>query len=229
MKLLPSPRRRLLAVSSLVAVLSLSSCVTENPYTGEQQVSKTTTGAGLGAVGGAILGGIIGNNVGDGDAGRGALIGGALGALAGGSIGNYMDQQESMLRQELRSTGVSVSRRGNNIILNMPHDITFNTGSSRIKSSFSRTLNSVGLVLRKYNRTTILVNGHTDSDGGTSYNRGLSQDRANSVSSFLAGRGVSRDRLVARGYGESQPIASNNSAAGKAKNRRVEIHIAPHS
>ena len=192
-------------------------------------MSKTTSGALGGAAGGALLGAIIGNNVGDGDAGRGALIGAALGGLAGGSIGKYMDQQESMLRQELRASGVSVTRQGNNIILNMPHDITFNTGSAQIKSSFSRTLSSVGIVLRKFNQTTVLVNGHTDSDGSAFYNMGLSRDRANSVSNALATQGVHPSRLVARGYGESQPIASNNSAAGKARNRRVEIHIAPRS
>jgi outer membrane protein OmpA-like peptidoglycan-associated protein len=223
-----SPRPRLL-VAALAAAFSLSSCVTENPYTGEQQVSKTTAGALGGAAGGALLGAVIGNNVGDGDAGRGALIGAALGGLAGGSVGNYMDQQESMLRRDLRASGVSVTRQGNNIILNMPHDITFNTGSSRIKTSFSRTLTSVGIVLRKFNQTTVLVNGHTDSDGSAFYNMGLSRDRASSVSNALAGQGVHPSRLVARGFGESQPIASNNSAAGKAKNRRVEIHIAPRS
>lgn len=203
--------------------------MTENPYTGEQQVSKTTTGAGIGAAGGALLGAIIGNNVGDGNAGRGALIGGALGAVAGGSIGQYMDQQEAMLREELRATGVSVTRQGNNIILNMPHDITFATDSDSIRSSFYRTLNSVSTVLRKYDRTTVLVNGHTDSDGSASYNQGLSERRARSVSDYLASKGVSYGRLVSRGYGESRPIASNSTSAGKAKNRRVEIHIAPRS
>ena len=228
MKSSSSPRPRLL-VAALAAAFSLSSCVTENPHTGEQQVSKTTAGALGGAAGGALLGAVIGNNVGDGDAGRGALIGAALGGLAGGSVGNYMDQQESMLRRELRASGVSVTRQGNNIILNMPHDITFNTGSSRIKASFSRTLSSVGIVLRKFNQTTVLVNGHTDSDGSAFYNMGLSRDRASSVSNALAGQGVHPSRLVARGFGESQPIASNNSPAGKSKNRRVEIHIAPRS
>ena len=228
MKLLSRSRPQLFAIA-LVASSVLSSCVTENPYPGEQQVSKTATGAGLGAAGGAILGAIIGNNVGDGDAGRGALIGAALGGIAGGSIGNYMDQQESMLRQELRASGVSVTRSGNNIILNMPHDITFNTASSQIKASFSQTLSSVGIVFRKFNQTTVLVNGHTDSDGSAFYNMGLSRERASAVSNALASQGVDPARLVTRGFGESQPIASNDSAAGKARNRRVEIYIAPRS
>ena len=229
MKSFPSPRRRLIVCTSLVAVLALSSCMTENPYTGEQQVSKTTTGAGVGAAGGALLGAIIGNNVGDGNAGRGALIGAAAGALAGGSIGRYQDQQEAMLRQELRSTGVSVTRSGNNIILNMPHDITFSSGSNTLRSSFYRTLNSVAIVLKKYDRTTVLVNGHTDSDGSASSNQGLSERRARAVSNHLSSQGVQGGRLVARGYGERHPIASNSSSSGKAKNRRVEIHIAPRS
>lgn len=201
--------------------------MTENPYTGEQQVSKTTAGAGLGAAGGALLGAVIGNNVGDGNAGRGALIGAGVGALAGGSVGQYMDQQEARLRDELRATGVSVTRQGNNIILNMPEDITFSTGSSQIKPGFYRTLDSVSTVLRKYDRTTVLVHGHTDSVGGTSYNQGLSERRASSVSGYLANRGVSPGRLVPQGFGETRPIASNDSAAGRAQNRRVEIHIAP--
>nr|NIP96383.1 OmpA family protein [Akkermansiaceae bacterium] len=215
MKNLLSPPRRLLAITSLVTTVSLTGCMTENPYTGEQQVSKTTAGAGLGAAGGALLGAMIGNNVGDGNAGRGALIGAAAGALAGGSIGRYMDQQEAMLRDELRASGVSVTRRGNNIILNMPHDITFDVDKDRIKSGFYRTLNSVAIVLRKYDRTTVLVNGHTDSDGSAYYNMGLSERRARSVADALSSKGVQPGRLVVRGFGESQPIASNSSAAGK--------------
>lgn len=227
MNLFSSPRRHLLTVTSVALTLGLSSCMTQDPYTGEQKVSKTTTGIGLGAALGGILGGVVGNNVGDGDAGRGAAIGAGLGALAGGSIGRYMDQQEALLREELRSTGVSVTRQGQNIILNMPHDITFDVARDRIKPGFYRTLNSVAIVLRKYDRTAVLVNGHTDSDGGTSYNQGLSDRRARSVANHLSNQGVHPSRLIARGFGESHPIASNRSAAGKAKNRRVEIHIAP--
>ena len=120
---------------------------------------------------------------------------------------------------------MSVTRRGNTIILNMPEDITFNTGSHQLKPRFYRTLNSVAIVLRKYDRTTVLVNGHTDSDGGITYNQRLSERRAQTVSNELMNKGVSPGRLVARGFGKTQPIASNNTAAGKALNRRVEIHI----
>jgi len=210
-----------------ILALSLASCTTIDPYTGEQKVSKATTGAGIGAVGGALLGGIIGNNTGDGDAGRGAAIGAVAGALVGGGIGNYMDQQEAAIRAQLEGTGVGVTRVGNDIILNMPHDITFDVAKDTIRSDFAGTLDSVALVLNKYNRTLVNVDGHTDSDGGSSYNQGLSERRASSVAGYLSSRRVDPRRLIVRGFGESRPVASNNTASGKAANRRVEIRIVP--
>lgn len=198
-----------------------------DPYTGEEEVSKTTQGAGIGALGGALLGAVIGNNVGDGDAGQGALIGAALGGLTGAGIGNYMDQQEAAIRAQLQGSGVSVTRSGNNLILNMPHDITFATGSDRISSDFAGTLDSVALILQKYDQTAISVNGHTDSDGAASFNQSLSERRASAVSQYLISKQVNPQRLVTRGFGETQPIAPNTSAAGKGQNRRVELHIVP--
>lgn len=214
------------ALSALV-VFGASNCTTTNAYTGQQQVSKTAIGTGLGVAGGALLGAIIGNNTGDGDGGRGALLGAGLGALAGGGVGAYMDNQEAAIRYQLEDSGVSVTRNGNNIILNMPQDITFNSGSNALRSQFVSTLDSVALVLAKYDKTLVTVNGHTDSDGSNSYNQTLSEARALSVANYLASRRIAGNRLSARGYGETQPIASNGSAAGKAQNRRVEIHIVP--
>jgi outer membrane protein OmpA-like peptidoglycan-associated protein len=215
--------------SLLVAALGLglTACTTTNAYTGEQQTSKTTQGALAGAAGGAIVGAIIGNNRGSGDAGKGAAWGAGVGALLGAGIGNYMDQQEAEIRRQLEGTGVSVTRQGNNIILNMPHDITFAVARDSIRPEFADTLNSVALVLNKYNRTLVNVDGHTDSDGSTSYNQGLSERRANSVAQYLSSRRVASQRLIVRGYGETRPVASNSSSAGKAKNRRVEIRIVP--
>ena len=224
----PILRHRPLSISLLAALaVGLTGCTTTNPYTGEQQTSKTTQGAVAGAAGGALLGAIIGNNRGSGDAGKGAAWGAGIGALVGAGIGNYMDQQEAEIRRQLEGTGVGVTRQGNNIILNMPHDVTFESGKDRIRSQFADTLNSVALVLNKYNRTLVNVDGHTDSDGGTSYNQGLSERRAGAVAQYLSSRRVASQRLIVRGYGESRPIASNSSSAGKAKNRRVEIHIVP--
>ncbi|NCF91308.1 MAG: OmpA family protein, partial [Verrucomicrobiaceae bacterium] len=202
--------------SAALLSLALVSCQTVDPYTGEQKLSKTASGAGIGAALGAGLGAVIGNNTGDGNAGQGALIGAALGAGLGGGIGNYMDRQEAAIRAELEGTGVSVTRNGNNIILNMPHDITFDVADDRLRSDFGRTLNSVAIVLRKFDKTLINVDGHTDSDGGADYNQALSERRAASVARFIESRGVNGQRLIVRGYGESRPIASNNSSAGKA-------------
>lgn len=209
------------------AAMAFSSCTTTNPFTGEQQVSKTAGGAAIGTLVGAGLGAIVGNNTGDGDAGRGALIGAGAGLLVGGGIGQYMDQQEALIRRQLQGTGVSVTREGNNIILNMPQDITFAVGQDNLRSEMANTLDSVALVLKKYDKTLVTVEGHTDSDGSNSYNQNLSERRALRVSNYLASRRVDTQRLITRGYGETQPIASNSSSAGKAQNRRVEIHIVP--
>jgi len=223
-KISPTVPVSLLAAFALGAV---GCAPTTNPYTGEQQVSKTAQGAGVGAVSGAIIGGVIGNNRGSGDQLKGAAWGAAAGALLGAGIGNYMDQQEAAIRQQLEGTGVSVTRSGNSIVLNMPQDITFDTGRDRIRSDFADTLDSVALVLNKYNRTLVNVDGHTDSDGGTSYNQDLSERRAGAVAQYLSSRRVDSRRLIVRGYGESSPIASNSSSSGKAANRRVEIRIVP--
>ena len=203
-----------------MAALTLPSCTTTNAYTGQQQGSKTLQGGILGALGGAAIGAMTGNSD---DALKGAMIGG----LVGGGIGSYMDTQEAEVRRQLHGTGVSVTRSGNNLILNMPSDITFRTGSANLQPKFSRTLGSVALVLKKYRLTSISIVGHTDSDGSASYNRNLSISRARSVAGVLNSRGVNGMRILTKGEGESRPVASNNTSSGKAKNRRVELRIIP--
>lgn len=212
-------------VTLAVAAAVLASCTTTNPYTGEQQMSKTTGGALIGATVGALGGLAVGH---DANSRRNAaLIGAGIGALGGGMIGNYMDQQEAQLRADLQGSGVSVTRAGDRIILNMPSNITFDTDQDAIKPEFFRTLNSVAIVLNKYNRTLIDVNGHTDSVCNAAYNQGLSERRAMSVAAYLSGQGIDQRRVSAIGYGLSQPVASNSTEAGRAQNRRVEIQIAP--
>lgn len=202
----------------------LAACTTQDPYTGEQKTSKATYGAAIGAVAGALGGALIGR----GGANRNAiLLGAGVGALAGGAAGNYMDRQEAELTQQLRSTGVSVTRVGNDIILNMPGNITFATDSSDINSRFYDVLNSVAIVLKKYEKTLIDVTGHTDSTGSNQYNLELSQRRASSVASYLIGQGTDSRRFLIQGAGESQPIADNNTASGREQNRRVEIRLSP--
>lgn len=210
----------------LVGIFALSSCQTTNPYTGEGQRAKATSGAVIGGLLGAAAGSLTGS--GSTDRRQRAMIGAGIGALAGGGIGSYMDKQEAELRRELQGTGVSVSRSGNQIVLNMPGDVTFATGSAAIDSQHYGTLNSVATVLKKYDKTLIDISGHTDSVGDANYNYRLSQGRAASVGNYLIGRQINSARFQMRGYGKDQPIASNDSASGRQANRRVTIQLAPH-
>ncbi len=215
-------RSTLLAVA---AAVTAAGCMTTDPYTGEREVNKTSKGAGIGAVAGAVLGAATGDN--SKERRKRALIGAGVGALTGAGVGAYMDHQEKKLRAQLQGTGVSVTRSGNDLILNMPGNITFKTASADLNSNFYQVLDSVGLVLKEYNKTLIDIEGHTDSDGADEYNRNLSMQRANSVASYLQSRGVSNQRIVAMGAGESRPIAGNDTAQGKQLNRRVELKLQP--
>ena len=140
-----------------------------------------------------------------------------------------MDVQEAKLRQKLEGAGVSVTRDGENIILNMPGNLTFATDSTSVKSSFDPVLDAVSEVLNEYKSTMIQVAGHTDSTGGDRYNLLLSQQRAQAVSNKLSGYGVEQVRLDTVGFGETQPIASNNTASGREQNRRVELTLLPYT
>ncbi len=209
---------------SICLIFLLVSCTTVNPYTEEKQVSKVAIGAGIGAAGGALIGLITADSK---NRQRNALIGAGIGALAGGSVGYYMDVQEAKLRQRLRNSGVSVTRVGDQIMLNMSGNVTFETASADINANFYDVLNSVGVVLKEYEKTTVDVIGHTDSVGSESYNQGLSENRARSVAQYLSTQGIMSARLLIAGMGESQPIAPNNTPEGRSQNRRVSIQIAP--
>jgi outer membrane protein OmpA-like peptidoglycan-associated protein len=213
---------------ALVALASIvvAGCTTTDPYTGEKQISKTTGGAVIGALAGAAGGLVVANQTGA-DPRAAALIGAGIGGLTGGAIGNYMDQQEAELRAQLQGTGISVTRQGDRIILNMPSNITFATDQDQINPGFYPTLNSVAIVLRKFDKTYIDINGHTDNVGNAAYNQGLSERRAASVANYLGPQGVDQRRISTLGFGMTQPIASNANEAGRAQNRRVEISIAP--
>jgi len=211
--------KRVIAASVLGALVA--GCTTD-PYTGQQKMSNTAGGAAIGALAGAGLGLLAGGN----DR-RNALLGAGIGALAGGGVGMYMDQQESQLRAQLQGTGVSVTRQGDYIILNMPSNITFATDSADIQPAFYQTLNSVALVLKRYNQTLVDVYGHTDSTGSFEHNMQLSQRRASSVADYLIAQGTDSRRFAVIGQGPSQPIASNATEEGRAQNRRVEIRLAP--
>lgn len=201
------------SLALLVGVSLLGGC-TIDPYTGEQKVSKTAIGAGVGAV----LGAAVSSKS---DRAKGA----AIGAAVGGGTGYYFDRQEAKLRATLNNTGVSVTRTPDGIKLNMPGAISFPSNQSSLMPSFYSVLDSVSLVLKEYKDTAIKVSGHTDSTGGAELNQRLSEQRAESVASYLAGQGVARARMQVYGYGPRYPIADNRSEAGKAANRRVEIDI----
>ena len=208
-----------------VMTVFVSGCQTLDAYTREEKTSSTTKGALIGAAAGVVAGLISGDDAVE--RRQHALIGAGIGALAGGAIGRYQDKQEAELRAELEGTGVSVVRNGDNITLNMPGNVTFATNSADLSPAFFNVLNSVGKVLAEYEQTVVEVAGHTDSTGTDSYNQGLSERRANSVSAYLQGRGVIPQRLITLGMGESRPIADNGTESGRQINRRVEITMVP--
>jgi outer membrane protein OmpA-like peptidoglycan-associated protein len=215
---------KVITIMLAVSILSMSACTTINPYTGEKQTSKATEGSAIGGVVGAILGAATASK---GHRAESALIGAGIGAIAGGGAGYYMDVQEAKLRQKLEGTGVSVAREGDEIHLIMPGDITFETNSADLNSRFFDVLNSVAIVLQEYKSTLVTVAGYTDSTGSAEYNQKLSERRASTVALYLHGRGVAKERLAAIGYGEQNPVASNNTAEERAKNRRVELTLDP--
>lgn len=215
------PAWRSVGVASAVLVF-VSACTTVNPYTNEQQTSKVVKGAGIGAAAGAVVGLLT-----KGDKLQNALIGAGVGAVAGGGVGYYMDVQEAKLRQKLGGTGVSVTRMGDNITLNMPSSITFALNSADLNAQFYNALDGVGMVLKEYDKTIVEVAGHTDSSGSDQYNQALSERRAQAVGSYLGSHGVAGKRLITVGAGESRPVASNDSEQGRAANRRVELTIVP--
>lgn len=204
--------------TTLCAAMLAAGC-TVNPYTGERQVGKAATyGAGAAAAC-ALVGSIESSKW-----ARNAALGCGL---AGAGVGAYMDVQEAKLREQLEGTGVGVTREGDNIRLVMPGNITFPTNSHNLRDEFHPVLNSVGEVLSKYADTTIRVTGHTDNTGGRAMNQELSERRARSVADYLVTREVDRSRMLVEGRGFEQPIADNSSEAGRAQNRRVELHILP--
>lgn len=213
---------RIMGAAGLAAMLATTACTTD-PNTGQRSVSK----AAIGGIGGALAGYLAGDLVGGRNDRTEKILGAGIGAVAGAGIGAYMDAQERKLREQTAGTGVDVIRDGDNLLLRMPSGITFATDSSAVQPQFQPTLNEVASILAQYPKTYIDVLGHTDSDGADAYNQSLSERRARAVADYLASKGVQSARIATRGYGETQPIASNATVEGKAANRRVEIKIVP--
>lgn len=205
-----------------LSALALSACVT-NPETGNKTISK----AAIGGVGGALGGYLLGDLVGGRNDRTEKILGAGIGAIAGAGVGYYMDQQEKKLRQQTAGTGVNIVRDGDNLVLDMPSDVTFAVGSYSVEPGFRSTLDKLAGTLKQYEKTYIDVLGHTDSTGSDVYNQTLSLNRAQAVVDQLAESGVQRARMAAQGYGESQPKASNTTETGRSANRRVEIRLVP--
>src|SRR5688572_28484018 len=203
----------------------LPACTTIDPYTREERVARAQRQAVIGAAAGAAVGLITGDD--SMERKKRALVGAGLGALAGAGVGTYMDRQEARLRMELERTGVSVTRDGDNITLNMPGKITFATNSADLNANFYDVLNSVSMVLAEFDQTVIEVAGHTDSTGTEEYNQQLSQRRAQSVVAYLGTRSVRADRMIPIGAGETHPVATNDTDVGRQQNRRVELTLVP--
>jgi outer membrane protein OmpA-like peptidoglycan-associated protein len=212
-------------IGILAVAVAVAACTTLDPYTREEQPARAQRNALIGAAAGAVAGLITGDS--SMERKKRALVGAGIGALAGGGVGAYMDRQEARLRAELDRTGVSVTRIGNNITLNMPGNITFATNSADLNAGFYDVLNSVALVLDEFEQTVIEVAGHTDSTGTNEYNQQLSERRAASVAAYLVTRGVLRDRIIEVGMGEERPVADNGTAEGRQLNRRVELTLVP--
>jgi outer membrane protein OmpA-like peptidoglycan-associated protein len=215
-------KSQIITIGLVVAMLPLSACVTD-PETGNRTISK----AAIGGIGGALGGYLLGDLVGGRRDRTEKILGAGIGALAGAGVGYYMDEQERKLRQQAVGTGINVIRDGDNLVLDMPSEITFGVDSANIDPGFRNTLDQLASTLTQYEKTYVDVLGHTDSTGSDAYNQTLSERRASAVADYLSTRGVQSARLAARGYGESQPKASNLDAAGRSANRRVEIRLVP--
>jgi len=209
---------KLVLAGALAASLSLTGCETD-PNTGQQRMTKAGGGALAGAGAGALLGGIFGGST-------GALIGAGVGSLAGAGVGSYMDRQERELRAATANTNIQVARVGQELQLNLP-DVTFDTNSAIVQPAMRADLQKVAGILNDYPSTVIGIFGHTDNTGSTQLNEQLSLRRAQSVLGVLQVEGVNPARMRAQGFGYTQPIASNDTPEGRAKNRRVEIRIQP--
>jgi len=208
----------------LCCILIMVGCAQTGTMTKSEQGGLF--GAGGGAVVGAILGQAIGHNT------QSTLIGAAIGAAVGGGggygVGAMMDKQEKDMREVLaKSEATAVTREGNLLSVTFKGDVTFDTNSAELRSGLYNEINRVAGVLNQYPDTLIRVEGHTDSKGSDEYNMDLSKRRANNVKTLLVMRGVAENRIEVAGYGKTMPVATNDTEAGRQKNRRVEIRIAP--
>ena len=219
--------KNLIVALSIASVTVLSGCTTFDPYTGEEKTTNTAKGAGIGAGAALLVSYLANKDKNAGERNRRLLRDAGIGAIVGGGVGYYMDTQEAKLRQQLRGTGVSVQRDGDNINLIMPGNITFPSNGRDLRADFYPVLDSVALVLEEFEKTVIAVAGYTNSQGSNAYNQSLSEARASSVASYLKTKKVVPARFQIVGFGEQNPVADNTTEQGRAQNRRVELTLLP--
>jgi outer membrane protein OmpA-like peptidoglycan-associated protein len=211
--------------TGLIVVTALGACTDPaslNPD-GSDPNANRNQGAALGAGIGALAGAVVRDD----DRLEGALIGGVVGGAVGAGVGYSLDQQAAELRQQIGNDDVVIRNEGNRLVVTLPQDILFATGRFDVRPDLQQDLRSLAANLQRYPETTVQIIGHTDSDGDFSYNVDLSERRANAVADVLLDSGVAFQRITTIGRGEDQPVASNLTAEGKARNRRVEIIILP--
>ncbi len=190
---------------------------------GCKTMNRTQKGAVIGGAGGGVVGAVIGRAAGN--TAMGAIIGAAVGGAAGAIIGRKMDKQAEEMEKVLGNETAEVKREGEGIVINFKEKILFGFDRSDLNTSAQTNLSKLVEVLQKYPDTNIEIIGHTDSKGTDAYNQALSERRANSVASYLRSQGISTTRLTAKGMGESDPVASNDTEEGQSQNRRVEFVI----
>ncbi|MEM8927448.1 MAG: OmpA family protein [Bacteroidota bacterium] len=205
-------------VYSMTLALLLSCSAVKN-------ANNAQKGGAIGAAGGAVIGGVIGNNVGKGNTALGAIIGAVVGGAAGGYIGSRMDRQAERIEEEIPGAEVQRVGEGINVTFTQDAGVFFDTNKADVKGTSAQTLNKLAGIFKEYPKSNILIEGHTDSAGSEEYNMGLSQKRAESVTQYLTAQGIDLSRFTTKWYGETQPRATNDTAEGKAKNRRVELAI----
>ncbi|MFQ3594747.1 MAG: OmpA family protein [Sphingomonadaceae bacterium] len=213
-------KTRHLGAAVAVAALVLTGACTTNPDTGQRQMTRGGKGALAGAAGAALIGGAAGGRT-------GALVGAGVGSILGGAVGGYMDRQEREMRAAIANTGIEMQRQGDELQLTFPDNITFATGSAMVRPELRTELEQLAGILNNYPSTILGVFGHTDSTGSAELNQRLSEERARAVADTLIGFGVNPARINTRGFGFNQPVASNDTPEGRARNRRVEMRVIP--
>ncbi len=216
-------RNKTSIVLGVAGIMTLTACATDPSQYPGTEGNRTQEGA----IAGAALGGLIGAVTGDGSRGDDIVRGAVIGGVAGAVTGNIMDRQAAELRNDFDDSRIQVIRSGDNLIVRMPEAILFATDSAALNPRLRSDLFVLADSLNKYPQSIVTVTGHTDNTGSAGYNQDLSERRASSVASVLRTGGVSSSRIRIRGAGENQPIATNQTAAGRAQNRRVDITITP--